>query len=94
MQRFVDPRKVEESRNVEVRGDMNERLSGNVEEMYPTLWDGRRVAVLVKFSMLGCLKGGGLCVLVLIGCVSGSFCGLIEHKLGGGEEHELRSSTR
>ena len=73
---------------------MDERLSGNIEEMYPAPWERRRVAVPVKVSMLGCLKGDGFRVLVLIGCVSGGFCGLIEHKLGGGEEHELRSSTR
>ena len=73
---------------------MNEGLSGNVEEMYPTLWERRRVAVPVKVSMLGCWKGGGFRVLVLIGYVSESFCGLIEHKLGRGEEHGLRSSTR
>ena len=73
---------------------MKERLPGNVEEMYPALWERRRVAVPVKVSMLGCLEGGGFRVFVLIGCGSGSFCRLIGHKLGGGEEHELRSSTR
>lgn len=73
---------------------MGEGLSRNVEDVGSTLWERRRVEVSVKVSMLGCLKGGRLCVLVLIGCVSGSCCGLIEHKLGGSKQHELRSSTR
>jgi len=73
---------------------MSERLSGNIEEGRSTLWERRRVAVPVKVSMLDCLKGGGFRVLVLIECVFGSFRGLIEHKLGGGGEHELQSSTR
>lgn len=73
---------------------MSERLSGNVEEGCPALWERRRIAVPVKVSMLGCLRRGVFRVLVLIEGVSGSFCGLIEHKLGGGEEHELRPSTR
>ena len=52
------------------------------------------IAVPVKVSMLSCLKGDGFRVLVLIEGVTESFCGLIEHKLRRGEEHELRSSTR
>lgn len=73
---------------------MGERFSRNVEDGGSTLRERRGVEVSVKVSMLGCLKGGRFCVFVLIGSVSGSFCGLIEHKLGGGERHELRSSTR
>lgn len=94
VQRFINSREVEKRWNVEVGGNMSERLSRNVEEWGSTLWKRRRVAVLVMVSILGSLKGRRFRVLVLIGGVSESFCGLIEHKLGGGEEHELRSSTR
>jgi len=94
VQRFVNPREVKKSGEVEVGSDMSKGLPGNIEEGRSTLWERQRVVVPVKVSMLDCLKGGGFCVLVLIGGVFGSFCGLIEHKLGGSGEHELRSSTR
>lgn len=94
VERFINPREVEKSGNVEVGSDVSERLSGNVQEGCSALWERRRVAVPVKVSMLSCLKGDGFRVFVLIEGVSESFCGLIEHKLGRGEEHELRSSTR
>lgn len=73
---------------------MGEGLSRNVEDGGSTIWERRRVEVSVEVSMLGCLKGCRVCVLVLIGSVPGSFGGLIEHKLGGSEQHELRSSAR
>lgn len=93
VQRFIDPREVEKSGDVEVGCDMSERLPGNTEEGCSTLWERRRVAVPVKVSMLGCLECGGFGLVVLVESVSGNLCGLVEHKLRGGEEHELRSST-
>lgn len=93
VQSFINPREVKKSRDVEIGSDVSERLSGNTEEGRPTLWERRRIAVPVKDSMLGWLKRGGFRAVVLIGGVSGNFCGLIKHKLEGGEEHELRPST-
>jgi hypothetical protein len=94
VERFINSREVEKSGNFKVGSDVSERLSGNAEERCSALWERRRVAVRVKVSMLGCLKGGGFRVLVLIEDVSESFCGLIEHKLGRGEGHKLGPPTR
>ena len=71
---------------------MGERLPGNAEEGRSTLWEGRRVVILVV-SMLGCLECDGFRAVVLIESVSGNLCGLVEHKLGESEEHELGPPT-
>ena len=94
VERLINPQEVKKSGDVEVGRNVGERLSGNTEERCSGPWERRRVAVLVKDSMLGCLEGAGFRVVVLIESFSVRLCGLIEHKLGGGEEHELRSSTR
>lgn len=94
VQRFINPREVEKSGNVEVGSNVNERLSWNVEEGCSALRERRGIVVPVEVSMLSCLEGGGFRVLVLIEGVSESFGGLIEHKLGRGKEHKLRSSAR
>jgi len=43
--------------------------------------------------MLGWLECGGFRAVVVIESVSGNLCGLIEHKLGESEEHELQPPT-
>jgi len=73
---------------------VSERLSGNIEEGCSALRERRGVVVPVRVSMLSWLEGGGFRAVVLIEGVSGSFCGRVKHKLGGKEEHGLRSSTR
>lgn len=68
---------------------MGERFLGNIEEGCSTLQERKGIVSLVAVSMLGSLKAGGFRVLFLIEGFFGSFCRLIEHKLGGGEKHEL-----
>ena len=89
----IDPGEVEKSGDVEVGSDVGERLSWNTEEGCSTLWEGWRVVVLVNVSMLGGLECDGFREVVLVESVSGNLCGLVEHKLGEGEEHELRPPT-
>lgn len=89
VQRLADSGEVKKSRDVEIGSDVGEGLSREVEEECPAFWKRRRDAVLKKVSILGCSKGGRCRVLVLMRCVSGSCCGLIEHKLGEGKEHKL-----
>jgi hypothetical protein len=72
---------------------VSEGFLRNAEEEYSRLWERRRVAALVRVSMLGSLRGGGFRVLFLIRSFSERFCRLVEHKLGGGEKHELRPSA-
>lgn len=88
VQRFVDSREVKKSGDIEVGGNMGERFPRNVKEGCSTLWERRRVVALVVVSMLGSLKGGRFRVLFLVGSLSGCFCGLIKHKLGGDEKFE------
>jgi hypothetical protein len=90
---FIDLREGKKSGDVEVGSNVSERFLGNVEEWCFTLWERRGVVVLVTVSMLGSLKVGGIRVIFLNRSFSESFCGLVEHKLGGGEKHKLRSST-
>ena len=85
VQRFINPREIEKSGNIEIGSNVGERFSGNVEEGCSAFWERRRGAITVKVSMLGCLEGDGFRVLVLFEGVSESFSRLIEHKLGGGK---------
>ena len=73
VERFINPGEVKKSGDVEVGGNVSERLSRNVEEERSTSWERRRNAAPVEVSMLGCLEGGGFRVVVVIGDVSGSF---------------------
>lgn len=90
----INPREAKKGGDVEVGCDVSERFFGEVKEGCCTLWERRRDVGLVTVSMLGSLKGGGFRGLFLIECFSGDFRVLIEHKLGGSEKHEVRSSTR
>ena len=94
VQGFIDLGKAKKGGDVEVGSNVSERFFRNAEEGCSTLWERRRVEVLVTVSMLGGLESCRFRVVFLIRSFSGSFCRLIEHKLGEGEKLELRSSTR